>query len=307
MRVVIVGATGLIGRHVIDALRARGDEALPLSRGSTTVGGVPTVRWEPSESPMPSSARDGSDAIVNLAGAPLTAGRWSPARKRAIQRSRIDATRGVVAALGDGGPAVLVNASGAGYYGSAEVVADEHAPPGDDFLARVCVEWEREALTGADRARVAIVRSGVVLAREGGALPLLLRIARLGLLGSLGSGRQWVPWIHLDDEVAGILHCIDRPEVSGPVNLVAPRAVRQAEFARRLRGVVRRPPAPRVPGVVVRAALGEAAELVLRGQRASPSVLIATGFGFEFPELDAALRDLVPSAPPRAGAGAPSA
>jgi hypothetical protein len=141
------------------------------------------------------------------------------------------------------------------------------------------------------------VRSGVVLARDAGAFPLLARLAKLGLLGSLGSGGQWFPWIHLDDEVAGIVHCLDRPEVCGPVNLVAPGAVRQGEFARRLRRVVHRPPAPPVPAVILRAALGEAAGLILLGQHVVPSRLVSTGFRFEFPELDAALGDLVSSRP----------
>jgi uncharacterized protein len=297
LRVSVVGATGLIGRSLVRALRARDDDVVVLSRQRARVDGHDAVRWDPSREALPAAARDGVDAIVNLAGVPLTAGRWSAARRGAIRESRIVTTQAVAAAVGPPGPGVLVNASAVGYYGSAEAPVDEHAPPGADFLASLCVEWEGAAHRADGRARVVCARSGVVLARDGGALPRLVRLARLGVLGRVGSGQQWVPWVHLDDEVAALLHCLDTATVRGPVNVVAPRAVRQAELARSLRRAVRRPPTLPAPAGVVRLAMGEAAALVLTGQRAVPAALDASGFRFAHPTLDEALHDLLARGP----------
>lgn len=291
-RVAIVGATGLLGRHLADALQRRGDEVVAVSRGATSDRGPASVVWDPRTGPLPRGALDGVDAIVNLAGEPLAGRRWTPARRAAILDSRVLATRGVAASIGGDGPTVLVNASAVGFYGPTEDVVDEDAPAGGDFLASVCVAWEREALAAGDRGRVVLARTGVVLARDGGALPPLLRVARLGVLGSMGTGRQWVPWIHVDDEVAGLVHCLDRTDVVGPVNLVAPSPVRQAELAREVRAVVHRPPTLPAPAFLVRAALGEASSVLLTGQRAVPSVLTSTGFAFAQPQLEAALATL---------------
>lgn len=293
MRTAVVGATGLLGSHLVVALRDRGDEVLALSRRSTSVAGLPTLRWDPARDPLPSLAREGVDAIVNLAGAPIAAGRWGTAQREEIRSSRVAATRAVVAALGGEGPCVLVNASAVGFYGDTEATVDEHSPAGSDFLAGVCVEWERAATAGADRARVVIVRSGVVLARDGGALPPIVRAAKLGVLGAMGTGRQWVPWIHIDDEVGALLHCLDRADLEGPVNLVAPQPERQADFARTLRRAVHRPPTVPAPAFLVRAAMGPASALLLGGQRVVPAVLDASGFVFGHPALDGAVAALL--------------
>ena len=292
MKVAIVGASGLIGRHLATALRARGDEVVAVSRSGSVAGGM-AVRWDPAHEALPAAARDGVDAVVNLAGTPLTAGRWSTDTRRAILASRLDTTRGVADALGDGGPAVLVNSSAVGYYGPTEDAVDESAPAGDDFLATVCSAWEAAAMTASPRGRVVCTRTGIVLSPDGGAWPRLARVARLGVLGPLGSGRQWVPWIHVADEVAALCWCLDHDEVEGPANLVAPEAVRQAEFASAVRRAVHRPKAPPAPATLVRLALGESATLVLTGQRAVPSVLDKCGFAFGFPCLDGALVALV--------------
>ena len=292
-RVAIVGVTGLLGQRLAEALAQRGDEVVAISRRATSVAGAASVVWEPRSGPVPMGPLDGVHAIVNLAGEPLVGRRWTPARRAAILDSRVLATRGVAAAIGGDGPAVLVNASAVGFYGPTEDAVDERAAAGSDFLASVCVAWEREALAAGDRGRVVVARTGLVLAREGGALPPLLRVARLGALGSMGTGRQWVPWIHVDDEVAGLLHCLDRDDVDGPVNLVAPSPVRQAELARAVRAAVHRPPTLPAPALLVRAALGEASSLLLTGQCVVPSVLTSSGFAFAQPHLEPALASLL--------------
>jgi len=275
--------------HLVGALQDRGDEVVALSRRPTRVAEIETVAWEPGHTILPTAARDGVDAIVNLAGAPIGTGRWSAAQREQIRTSRLTSTRGVVAALGGTGPGVLVNASAVGYYGDTESAVDEDAPSGTDFLATLCVEWEREAMAGGDRARVVMARSGVVLARDGGAFAPILRVAKLGLLGTMGTGRQWVPWIHIDDEVGALLHCLDQPELSGPVNLVAPGPERQGDFARVVRRAVHRPSTLPAPSFLLRTALGPAAALVLSGQRVVPAVLEASGFEFAHPTLEGAV------------------
>lgn len=289
MRVSVVGATGLLGTRLVAALRARGDEVVPLSRRATEVAGVATLRWDPRVDPLPAAARDGVDAIVNLAGEPLAAIRWTDARRARILESRVAATSGVAAAIGDGGPTVLVSGSAVGYYGSCDEPVDEHAVAGTDFLARVCVAWEAAARTASERGRVVLARTGIVLAREGGAFPPLLRVARLGALGTIGSGRQWVPWIHVEDHVAALLHSLEDERVEGPVNLVAPSPVRQSDLARAIRRALHRPPTLPAPAFLVRAALGEASELLLIGQPVVPSVLERTGFVFAHPSIDGAV------------------
>jgi uncharacterized protein len=286
MKVTVVGATGLIGSRLVTTLRARGDEVVALSRRLTS---DTTTHWDPARELLPRIAREGVDAVVNLAGEPLAGGRWTAARRARIMDSRVAATRGVVAALGEGGPRVLVNGSAVGFYGEGEAPIDEGAPAGEGFLASVCVAWEGAATATADRARVVLARSGVVLASDGGAFPLLRRLARLGALGAVGSGRQWVPWIHVDDEVAALLHCLDREDVSGPVNLAAPAPARQADLAAAIRRAVRRPATLPAPAFLVRTALGEASELALCGQQVVPSVLLASGFRYRHPSLDEAL------------------
>lgn len=290
MRVAVAGATGLIGRALVRALRERGDEVVPLSRGGRDVEGVAGVRWD-ARGPLPLEALVGLDAIVNLVGEPLAGKRWTADRKREIRRSRLDATRALAALAGGDGPPVLVNASGVDYYGDRESVADEHAPAGAGFLAELCVEWEAAARTAEGRgARVVMVRSGMVLSRHGGALPQLARPARLGLNGPIGGGRQWVSWIHIDDEVGLLLHALDDVRLSGPLNAASPSPVRQRELASTLGRVLRRPAAAPAPAVALRLLFGEMADVILEGRPAVPRAALAAGYRFRYERLEPALR-----------------
>jgi len=292
-RIAVTGATGLIGRHLVAALRARGDSVVALSRHAQQVADLDTTVWDPSGEALPASARDDVDAIVNLAGTGIGDGRWSPTHRRQIIDSRVDTTRRVVTALGDGGPTTLINASAVGFYGPSDDALDEDAPAGHDFLAEVCTSWEQEAQLGADRARVVRLRTGVVLATDGGALPRLLLPTRLGLGGPLGGGHQWMSWIHIEDQINAILHCLEDSTIAGAVNATAPHAVRQREFARVLGRVLHRPAFLPTPGFPARLLLGAAADIALTGQQVVPGVLTKTGFAFRFTDLEPALRDLL--------------
>lgn len=296
MRVAVVGATGLLGRHLVAALVRRGDEVVALSRGAKAVPGARVVRWDPAEGPFPDAAREGVEAIVNLAGSPIGARRWTARRRREMRESRVLSSRGAAAALGDGGPTVLVNAGGTNYYGVGEATADESAPPGDDFMARTCVLWDQAAAEGegpGTRTRVVRLRIGFVLMREGGGLPTVALPFRLGVGGPLGGGRQWVPWIHVADVVGLILLALDRPELSGPLNVTAPEPVRQRELARALGRELRRPALLPTPGFPIRLVLGEAATLALDGTRAVPTAALAAGYRFRFTDVEAAMRDVL--------------
>lgn len=292
-RVVVTGASGLLGSRLVAALVARGADVVALSRVERSVAGSTTVRWDPESSAIPEAVLDGASTIVNLAGEPIGEGRWTAARRRRILESRTTTTRRCVDALGGSGPGTLVNASAVGYYGGTEEPVDESSPAGDDFLAGVCARWEGEAVRGEDRARVVRLRTGIVLARDGGVLPRLLRVARLGAAGPLGSGRQWTSWIHVEDAVAALLACVDDERLEGPVNAVAPHAVRQRELARALARLVHRPSVLPAPAAVLRLVLGQMADLVLIGQSVEPAALGAVGFEWRFPTLDDALLDLV--------------
>ena len=299
MKVVIAGGTGFLGRALAQACLRDGDEVVVLSRSASPPPGAPAgarhVRWTPDGTPG-DWARALEDAVVvfNLAGEPIAARRWSAAQKARIRDSRIRATRSIVAALaGLASPPVLVNASAVGYYGSrGDEVLTESAAPGTDFLARVCIEWEREAM-GAERAgaRVVLLRTGLVLAREGGALPPLLLPFRLFVGGPLGSGRQYWPWIHRDDWVALARFLARTPAASGPFNLTAPAPATNRELSAALGRVLRRPSALPTPAFALRILLGEMADaLLLASQRARPERALAMGFRFTYTELEPALR-----------------
>lgn len=292
-----MGATGLIGGRVAAALIARGDQVTAISRrGAAGIAGARDLRWDPAHGPPPPQALEGADAVVNLAGAPLQGRRWTAGRKRAIRESRTLTTRALVeamAAAGDG-PRVLVNASAVGYFGpTGDEVVDEGSPPGSDFLAETCVAWEREALRARERgARVVLVRTGIVLAPDGGALPTLALPVRLFAGGPIGGGRQWVPWIHVDDEVGLILFALDTPALDGPVVAAAPAPARQRDFTRTLARVLGRPAVLPTPALALRLAMGEMATLALDGQRAAPHAALAAGYAFRHPDLEPALRSI---------------
>ncbi len=296
MRVAVVGATGMIGRAVSRALAARGDEVVAVSRsGAAGVEGAEDVRWDPAEGPPPERAVAGADAMVNLAGAPIEGKRWTAARKREIHESRVLTTRLIVNALArEGSPGALVNGSAVGYYGPRDAEVDETAGPGADFLAATCTAWEREALRAQDGgARVVCVRTGIVLDADGGALPKLALPVKAFAGGPIGGGRQWVPWIHIADEVGLILLALDRDDVAGPLNAAAPDPVRQGDFVKALGRVLGRPTVVPTPAVALRLAMGEMATLALDGQRAVPRAALRAGYAFRFTEPEAALRDLL--------------
>ncbi len=296
MHVFVTGATGLIGRSLCEALRRRGDEVTALTRqpGAALPAGVKPVQGDPARDGPWVEALGRADAVVHLAGEPVAGGRWTPERKARLASSRLDSTRRVAEAVAAGGPTVLVQGSAVGFYGDrGDELLDERAAPGQGFLADLSVRWEAAAAPAAARARVVVVRTGLVLARDGGALPALARPFRLFAGGPLGDGRAWQPWIHLADELGLLLLALDDARARGPLNAVAPVPVRQAELARTLATVLHRPALFPVPGVALRLAVGEMAEVLLASQRVVPSQAIALGYRYQFPTLEPALRDLL--------------
>lgn len=291
MKVAVVGASGFIGAAVARALVARGDTVVALTRrGASGVEGAHDVRWDPAEGPPPPEALGGVDAVVNLAGAPIGGKRWSDARKREILESRTVTTRLLVDALAaDDAPRALVNGSAVGWYGPTEDEVDETAPAGRDFLAETAVAWEAEARRAeAHGVRVVLVRTGIVLERDGGALPQMALPVRFFVGGPLAGGRHWLPWIHLADEVGIILWALDG-DVAGPVNATAPDPARQRDFVRALGRALDRPAFLPTPAFPLRLAMGEMATLALEGQRAVPAAALAGGYAFRHPDLDEAL------------------
>lgn len=301
MRVLITGATGTIGLALADALLARGDEVVALSRDperGQRVLGVEVHAWpQPTEVPPPGEAFAGVEVVVHLLGEPV-AQRWTEEARQKIRDSRVLGTRSLVAglrALGDNArPRALVSQSATGYYGQrGDAPLDEHASPGDDFLAGVVVAWEQEAQTAEPMMRVTRTRTGVVLSSSGGALAKMLPFFKLGIGGPVAGGRQYVPWIHLDDLTGALIRCVDDGEAGGPVNLTAPNPVTNAELARALGHVLGRPAVLPVPAMAVRLLYGEMAEIVTTGQRAVPARLGQLGYEFRHPDLEPALRDVL--------------
>ncbi len=293
---LITGATGTIGRRLLPRLERGRVRVLSRNAARATAQlGVPAFVWD-GAGEVPPGALEGVRTVVHLAGEPVAEGRWTASKKRAIEESRVEGTRALVASLRAHGvrPDVFVSASAVGYYGDrGDELLEETSAPGAGFLSGVTVGWEREAKAAeALGARVVQLRIGVVLAREGGALPRMLLPFRAGLGARLGSGEQWMPWVHVDDVVGLVLHALSA-HVAGPVNVVAPHAVRNAELTRVLGHVLRRPAVLRAPAFALRAALGEVAAVVLASQRVVPKVAQATGYDFAHPTLEGALRDLL--------------
>ena len=296
MKVFVTGGTGLIGRTLCAALVERGDQVTALTRqaGADLPRGARPVVGDPAVAGPWTEALGQADAVVHLAGEPVAAGRWTPERKARIASSRLDSTRLVAAALAAGGPRLLVQGSAVGFYGDrGDELLDESAAPGKGFLADLSVRWEAAAAPAAARARVVLVRTGIVLARQGGALPQLARPFRLFAGGPLGDGTAWQPWIHLTDQDGLLLLALDDPRASGPLNAVAPGSVRQAELARTLARVLHRPNLFPVPGAALRLVVGEMAEVLLASQRVAPAKAAALGYRFRFPALEPAIRDLL--------------
>ena len=306
MRVIITGGTGLIGRKLAASLVNDQHEVIVLSRNPVHTYGLPrgvqVVGWDTKTAQGWGHLADGADAIVNLAGesiggSGLIPARWTEARKRRILQSRLDAAEAVVQAVtaADRKPSVVVQASAVGYYGATgdEVLTEMHGA-GNDFLAQVCVQWENASTPLDDLGvRRVVIRTGLVLSTEEGVLPRLMLPFRLFAGGALGSGKQWYPWIHIDDVVRAIRYLIDHEDAAGSFNLTAPNPLTNRDFSRVLGRVMHRPGIIPVPSFALRLALGEIAALVLDGQRAVPHNLSEIGFYFRFSEAEAALHDLL--------------
>jgi uncharacterized protein (TIGR01777 family) len=295
MRVTVTGATGLVGRQVVAALRERGDEVTVLSRNPERARPLKAVRWDPLREPAPRAALAGSDAVMHLAGENV-AQRWTASAKQAIRESRVQGTRylvqGIAALAKAERPRVLMSSSAIGYYGPhGDEPIDEEAPAGSDFLAQTCAAWEAEAGTAERQGvRVVRVRTGVVLSREGGALGKMLMPFKLGVGGPVGGGRQYISWIHTEDLVGIMLAAIDDERWHGPVNATAPDPQRNGDFSKALGRALHRPSLLPVPGAALRLLYGEMAEIVTGGARVLPAKALVLGYEFSRPQLDAALR-----------------
>ncbi len=303
MRIAITGGSGFIGRRLVARLLERGDEVLVLSRrpeqARRVLGASPNLKlleYDPYQPQAWASALEGYEAIVNLAGEPLASSRWTEAKKREIRRSRVETTQALVQALASlqQKPRVLLSSSAVGYYGSHPEgdPLTEADPPGQGFLAEVCQAWEAAARPAEELGiRLAILRTGIVLGPDGGALAQMLAPFQFFLGGPIGSGKQWVSWIHRDDWVS--LACFLLQQGSGVFNATAPNPVQMEEFCRTLGQVLARPSWLPVPALALELLLGEAAQVVLTGQKVIPQAALQLGFTFQYPHLKEALRQLL--------------
>lgn len=298
MHVFLTGATGLVGRALSAALLRRGDAVTALSRSPDAVHRLPAgariLEGDPAGAGRWEEELVRCDACVHLAGEPLAEGRWTEERKRRIAESRVRSTERIAAVIGGGGPEVLVSGSAVGFYGSrGDEVLDEAAAGGEGFLADLCRAWEEAAAPAGARARVVLLRTGIVLAREGGALPRLALPFRFLAGGPLGRGDFWQPWIHLADEVGLVLLALDDARARGPLNAVAPAPALNRDLASALGRVLHRPALLPAPPAALRLVAGELAGAVLASQRVVPRRALDLGYPFRFPELEGALRDLL--------------
>lgn len=302
MKALVTGATGFVGPRLLRLL----DRPIVVSRNPdrarTSVGHLAEriVRWDPMEGPPPPEAFDGVDAVLHLAGESVAEGRWTAAQKNRIRDSRVLGTRHLVQGIAQAArkPAVLVSASAVGYYGDrGDEELTESARPADDFLARVCVDWEREAVA-AEKAGVRVVtaRTGIVLGAGGGALGKMLTPFKLGAGGPLGNGRQWMPWIHVADLARLYVHAAETTSIQGAMNAVAPHPVRNSEFTKALGRALHRPAFIPAPYFGLRLLFGEFAQVLFASQRVIPRVALDSGFVFQFPEIAAALREILDAA-----------
>jgi uncharacterized protein len=295
MKILVTGSTGLIGQALVGELKKAGHTVCRLLRpgtsGDALRGGEGfDVRWDPSTGELDAAAV-GADAVVNLAGASIAEGRWSAARKKVLRDSRVEGTRALVSAVAKMAvrPRVLVSASAIGYYGNrGEEILTEESPPGSDFLSELAKEWESEA-TKAEALGIRAVRArfGVVLAKDGGALPQMARPFRLGVGGKIGSGRQWISWVSLEDVLGVVRMALENGDVRGAINVVAPEPVRNEEFTSVLAAALHRPALFPAPAFALRLVLGEMADaLLLSSQRVVPGQLQKLGYKFEQPNLE---------------------
>lgn len=298
-RVMITGATGFVGRHLV----RRFSDVVLLTRDPQRAAQrfqpepPRCFPWDPLAGTPPAEAFQGVDTVIHLAGESVGQGRWTRAKKQRIYNSRIIGTRNLVAGLRALAqrPALLICASAVGYYGDrGDQVLDETASPGDDFLARTCVDWENESRQAEGLGmRVVQTRFGVILGRDGGALPQMLCPFRWGVGGRLGSGRQWMPWVHIDDVVEAIAFVRENAIIAGPVNVTSPNPVTNRQFTKTLATLLKRPAILPVPRLMLRLVVGEFATVLLASQRVIPRVLEDCRYQFRYPELQPALEDLL--------------
>jgi uncharacterized protein (TIGR01777 family) len=309
MRALVTGATGFIGYQLVKRLVAQGHDVVVISRNpdgarcrfahvlmEKGVGLLHFYGWDAMHGPPPSVALEGVDAVVHLAGEPLAESRWSPERKRLIRESRSIGTKNLVQGLLKVNPKVLVSSSATGFYGDrGNEKLDEGSSAGAGFLSEVCRDWEREALEAEkiEGMRVVRLRTGMVLGKEGGALPKILPIFRWGAGGVLGSGNQWMSWIHESDLVSMIEWALKESDLQGAVNAVGPTPVTNREFTQALAQALSRPAVIPAPAPAIRFALGEMSDVVLHSQRVLPKKAMARGFQFQFSEFGDAIRNLL--------------
>ena len=309
MNILITGATGLVGTALVKKITAEGQTVYRLTRAESPnsgakMPGVFDLPWNPSSGGIGGSGGSSSlqvpasvDAVINLAGAPVVGGRWTNERKALLRSSRVDTTRGLVSAIAkmEKKPRVLISASAIGYYGNrGEELVTENSAPGTDFLAELAKEWENEAVKAEKLGvRVVLLRFGIILAKQGGALPQMMLPFKYGLGGKLGSGRQWTSWIALQDVVAIVQETLRNDSWKGPINLVAPEAARNSDFTKSLAKVLHRSAIFTVPAFALKLAMGEMAETLLGGVRVAPQVLEQNGYRFLHANLDEALKAIL--------------
>jgi uncharacterized protein len=295
MKVAITGATGFVGSKLVEKLLAQGDEVLVLTRNASQAQSkfprAQVVQYRPLETGEWQKSIEGCDAVVNLAGEPIAEKKWTPEQKKIILESRELGTQKIVEAIAQANnkPQVLISASAIGYYGVSETASfDETSPAGSDFLAEICQKWEAAAQTAA--IRTIVLRFGIVLGNNGGALAKMLPAFKMFMGGPIGTGNQWFSWVQVDDVVAMILVALKDASMSGTFNATAPQPVKMKDFCGQLGNVMSRPSWMPVPGFVLETMLGEGAMVVLDGQQVVPQGLLDRGFKFQYPELSVALR-----------------
>lgn len=304
MKIILAGGSGLIGKALAQRLLNNGHQVWVLTRSlapgkiqEQDQGGIYHAGWDAQTPQGWGQLAEQADAIINLAGANIGESRWTEKRKQVIRSSRVESGRAIVAAIRENAhrPAVLIQIAGVGYYGPhGDEILDEHSPAGSDFLAGVAAEWENSTAPVVDLGvRLVTMRTGVVLARQGGVLEPFLLQQRLFAGGPLGSGKQWISWIHIEDLLDSFAFFLNHPEASGVFNVTSPEPATNAAFGKTLGKIMKRPYWAPAPAFVLRLMLGEMSTLVLDGQRVLPSRLLEAGFHFRYSELRSALADLV--------------